>query len=72
MNSPADWLTTKEAAHHLAVRHEYVSELCRTGKLQAVKRANAWFIDPASVVRYKDGYRKPGPKPNARAQPPGP
>jgi excisionase family DNA binding protein len=66
MNSPAEWLTTREVAHLLNVRYEYVSELCRLGKLKAIKRANAWFIDPASVVRYNDGYRKPGPKPNER------
>jgi hypothetical protein len=53
---PADWLTTAEAASAApggAMTKSGMSHLLRTGKVKAVKRANRWWVDPASLAAYE-------------------
>ena len=55
-------ITSDEAANILNVDTPQVQQLCRQGKLKAVKIGRMWFIDPASVQEYASKPRKPGPE----------
>jgi Helix-turn-helix domain len=44
---------TGSAAASLGCSERWVTQLCLTGRLAAVKRGRSWFIDPESVGDYK-------------------
>jgi hypothetical protein len=46
-------LDTGLVAASLGCSERWVTQLCLTGRLAAVKRGRSWFIDPESVEDYK-------------------
>ena len=50
-------MTTKEAANFMGYAHDYVSRLCREGKLPGAQMVaqKVWLIPMKSVIDYKPG-----------------
>jgi hypothetical protein len=48
-------LDTKSVAAILDCQERWVTQLCVTGRLVAIKRGRAWEIDPESVEDFKKG-----------------
>ena len=68
----SDVMTTDEVAEELGVTVGYVSRLCKTGRLRAVKRQGVWLVDRDSVVRWrrtKRGRGRPSPSPSPSPEP---
>lgn len=42
-------ITSKQAAEILGITHNFVNQLCASGKLKAEKFGNAWAVDEQSV-----------------------
>jgi excisionase family DNA binding protein len=59
-------LTTQEAAAILGIKINYISELCRTGRLKATMHGRDWDIDPDSVQAYKNTPRKKTGRPKKK------
>ncbi len=62
-----DWVTTTEAANLSGYHPERIRELIREGKIAALKKGNAWWVDRQSLLLYlkaaKTGTdRRHGPK----------
>ena len=51
-------LTTAEAARELGVTGARIRQLAAAGELKGEKRANAWFLDAASVEERKRRSQK--------------
>lgn len=49
-------ISSHEAADRLKVHHKTISRLMRQGKLGAVKVANRWLIQEATVERFAKTY----------------
>lgn len=65
-----DVMTTDEVADEVGVTVGYVSRLCKTGRLRAVKRQGVWFIERDSVVSWLRTRRGPGrPSPSPAPEP---
>ena len=52
-------MTTKEAAEYLGYTVDYISQLCKKGKLPGAQRLGerVWVIPCQSVIDYKPGPR---------------
>ena len=46
-------LSAKKAAKHLQCAPDYVSKLCREGKLDGKRIDNAWFVSERSIVAFE-------------------
>jgi len=55
-----EWFTVREVAELGGVSTRRVRELCRTGKLWAVKRAGVWLIPNVTAWAWVQRDRKPG------------
>ena len=53
LERPSDRWDTGSVAASLRCSARWVTTLCMTGRLAAVKRGRTWFIDPESVEEYK-------------------
>ena len=53
------YMTTKQAAEYLDYTTEYISYLCKKGKLSGAERAGVkvWLIPEQSVYEYKPGLQ---------------
>jgi excisionase family DNA binding protein len=47
------WMTSEEAGEILNYHPETVREMLRSGRLQGRKFGNVWWVDSASVDRFK-------------------
>ncbi len=47
------WMTTEEAAEELGYHPETIREMLRSGRLQGRKFGNVWWVDSASVDRFR-------------------
>jgi excisionase family DNA binding protein len=64
---PTDWMTIPEGAKLFGYHPEHLRELIRDGKIAAVKKGNAWWVDRRSLTRYvktaqKTDDKRHGPK----------
>jgi len=59
--NPTEWITTQEAAELTGYRVRYLRQLVNEGKLKAVKRSRAIFIDKDSLLAYADEMKRLGP-----------
>lgn len=59
INIIKDLMTTKEAAEYLGYTVDYISKLCKRGKLPGAQRAGErmWLIPRQSVLDYEPGPR---------------
>lgn len=48
-----NWPTIAEAADSLGVSGQYINRLVQQGRIHAVKRGGAWFLDPESLRQYE-------------------
>ncbi|MDO8518167.1 MAG: hypothetical protein Q7S26_02655, partial [bacterium] len=46
-------LSARKAAKRLLCAPDYISKLCREGKLEGVREGNAWFVDEESIARFE-------------------
>ena len=46
-----------QASHALGVSGQHVRDLCKTGRLTAVRTTLGWLIDPEDVERLRSGTR---------------
>jgi hypothetical protein len=46
-------LNARKAASLLGCAPDYVSRLCREGKLEGVRHQGQWYIDPKSLARFE-------------------
>src|SRR4051812_12460333 len=46
-------LSARKAAKVLDCAPDYVSRLCREGKLVGTRHQGAWYVEPASLSRYQ-------------------
>ena len=46
-------MDTGSVAASLGCSERWVTQLCLTGRLAAIKQGRTWFIDPESVQDYK-------------------
>jgi excisionase family DNA binding protein len=58
MADPIAWLTTPEAAERAGVDESTIRRQCINGRLNAVKRAGGWFINPDSLAEWERTRRK--------------
>ncbi|MFQ6101769.1 MAG: helix-turn-helix domain-containing protein [Anaerolineae bacterium] len=58
--NPTEWITTKEAAELTGYNVRYLRQLVNEGKIRAVKRAGAFFIDKRSAMAYADEMKRLG------------
>jgi excisionase family DNA binding protein len=61
-----DDYTLPEVAQLRGVKLETVRKWVQRGHLKAIKRAGAWFVDPADLNQFKPARR--GPKVKERKQ----
>jgi len=54
----ADWITCNEAAEVTHYNPVYIRRLIRGGKLSAIKKGNAWWIDRKALLDYMKGAKK--------------
>ena len=62
-----EWITTTEAAKLSGYHPEHIRELIREGKIAAVKKGNAWWVDRKALFAYlkeaeKLSDKRHGPK----------
>ncbi len=62
-----DWITPQEASELSGYNTEYVRWLIREGKIAAVKKGYAWWVDRKSFLAYfkaaeKSEDKRHGPK----------
>ncbi len=48
-----NFLSSKEAAHMLGLVPDYVSRLCRQGKIHAVREGRSWAIKKSEILRFQ-------------------
>lgn len=56
-------MTTREAAEYLGTTVNFITLLCRSGKLKAKKHGRDWDIEPESVKRYAEAPKDKGGRP---------
>ncbi len=54
----ADWITTTEAIGLTHYNLVYLRRLIRSGKVAAVKKGNAWWIDRKALLDYVKSAKK--------------
>ncbi len=54
----ADWITCGEATELTHYNIVYLRRLIRGGKVAAVKKGHAWWIDRKSLLDYARGAKK--------------
>jgi excisionase family DNA binding protein len=59
--NPTEWITTQEAAELTGYQVRYLRQLVNEGKLKAVKRSRAIFIDKDSLLAYANEMKRLGP-----------
>ena len=47
-----DWITVPEAAEITGYHPDHLRELIRAGKIAAVKKGNAWWVDRSALGEY--------------------
>jgi len=55
-----DYLTTAEAAERAGLAEEYVRHLVREGRIEALRKANRYWIDADSLQQYVDRMKELG------------
>lgn len=60
--NPTEWITTTEAAELTGYSVQYLRRLVRQGRVKARKWVNAWMIDQAALLDYKQKMDNLGPR----------
>lgn len=66
METPAEYLSTREAADLLGLSKARIDQFCRDGRLPSVTVGNARIILRADVVAFRKQKRPAGAKPGKR------
>lgn len=57
------WLTVTEAASRYPLSKTHIRDLAAAGVIKSQKVGPLWTVDEASLRRYLDTDRRPGPAP---------
>jgi len=52
------YLTSKEAGFFSGYTHDYISRLCRTGKVEGKLVGRSWFVVESSLVSFVDRQKE--------------
>jgi len=55
MNNPLEqnYLSSKDAGAMLGYTHDYISRLCRQGKMEGIQKGREWYVTPQELEAFK-------------------
>lgn len=55
MNNPLEqnYLSSKDAGASLGYTHDYISRLCRQGKMEGIQKGREWYVTPQELEAFK-------------------